>query len=239
MKFRPKRFVNTIAILAIMMTLFLGLTVTATANEQIQEPVALADYIYRCYDSTNPGFGDMPGYGSTLESTLDAVELLMVETDPITWSNSMMWALDSIVERYAGMQSPYRYGFVHPDNNNFEPDPKTTALALETLSLLGRLDAISLKGVSTYLNSSGDGISKYGLEINRWATEGDFEFKYWLLRAAKAIDGAVTNDGIVINSLAELGITPLGLKYVLAPDVNVADFDLPEPYLVWGGIDTT
>ncbi|MGY5853516.1 MAG: hypothetical protein RTU92_08135, partial [Candidatus Thorarchaeota archaeon] len=143
-------------------------------------------------------------------------------------------ALDNIAERYSELQSPYQYGFVHPDNEEFSPDPKTTALVLETLSLLNRLDAVSLTGVSRYLEKSGEGISKYGLDLTRWATEGDFEYKYWLLRAAYAIDGTVLPDGTTIRSLKSFGVTQLSRDLVLSPDTNIADFDLPEPYLVWG-----
>ncbi len=233
MRFDAKKFVNTIAILAILSTLFLGVSAITTTDAVPEGPVALSDYIQRCYDADNPGFADMPGGISSLESTLDAVELLTTETDPLGWSNGLRESLARIAERYSEMQSPYQYGFVHPSSDEFSPDPKTTALVLETLSLMNRLDTVSLTGVCRYLEKSGEGISKYGLDLTRWATEGDFEWKYWLLRSAYAIDGTVLEDGTVIKSLKKLGVTQLSRDFVLSPDTNIADFDLPEPYLVW------
>ncbi|MBD3158135.1 MAG: hypothetical protein GF309_05040 [Candidatus Lokiarchaeota archaeon] len=208
-----KRFVMIFSIL----TLFIitGMTSTAVAQlsqEEPEPPMAVAEYVMKCYDGK--GFAAEPGAVSDLETTLDAAKLLM--ENPDSWPVGMGIALDTIVEQYAEMQSPYRGGFVTEGENG--PAFRTTALIVETLDILDMLDAIDIGIAKQYLQSSFRG----SLTLNKWLTEGDFYTKYWALRTANTLE--------CVNLL---GLHDINLNKIIAPDANRADFPEVEPYLVW------
>lgn len=112
-------------------------TAYATAVDDSQAMMTVPEYIYSCYDGN--GFANQPGLRSSPDTTLEAVQLLL-QYDHSEWSSGTWQALNNIADKYTGMQSGYRGGFVLGDND--APDFKTTALVLETLSLLNRIDAI-------------------------------------------------------------------------------------------------
>ncbi|MGV9169998.1 MAG: hypothetical protein ACOC38_08690, partial [Promethearchaeia archaeon] len=125
-----KRFVMIFGIL----TLFFitGMTSTAAAQlsqEEPEPPMTVPEYVMKCYDGK--GFAAEPGGVSNLETTLDAIKLLMDEPD--SWPVGMGQAIDAIVERYAGMQYLTRGGFVAEGEDG--PDFRTTALIVETLDI--------------------------------------------------------------------------------------------------------
>ncbi|MGV9170766.1 MAG: hypothetical protein ACOC38_12600, partial [Promethearchaeia archaeon] len=99
------------------------------------------------------------------------------------------------------------------------PDFRTTALIVETLDILDRLDRIDIGMVKQYLQSSFRG----SLALNKWLTEGDFETKYWALQTANTLD-----------CVHLLGLHDISLNKILASDANKADFPEVEPHLVWG-----
>ena len=222
------QLVRSIAVTAVLLMLFVGMTVMADATPDDIEPVKLPDYILSCYDPYTQGFGDQPGYSSTLDTTLHAVNLLVGQTDPKTWSKGLIHALDTIVERYTAMQSWNRAGFQLETQE--APDFRTSALILETLQALDRLDSVDVEEVLRYLWSS----YRYSLTFDsRWFTEGDFDSKYWALRTAYVIeDYALVHYNR--SAIGQLGLSKLDLDLVLAPDMNRADFIEHIPYLTWG-----
>ena len=167
----------------------------------------------RCYDGN--GFADVPGGLSDLQSTLNAITLLMGQ--PNEWAAGTWQAVEHIVQNYARMQSPDRGGFVLSGSD--APDFKTTALVLETLKVLDRLDSIDFGMAERYLWSSFRG----SLTLDKLLTDGDFYTQYWAIRAAKAI-----------GRLYVLGFQDIALSKVISPGANRADFPEIEPYLVWG-----
>jgi len=204
------------------------MTVVADAISDDMAPVNLPDYILRCYDPDTPGFGDQPGWSSSLESTLDAVTLLKEHTDSKDWSNVLFDAIDSIIQRYAGMQSWSHAGFYLESED--APDFRTSALVLETLKMLDRLDDVDVEEVLRYLWSS----YRYSLTFDsRWFTEGDFESKYWALRTAYTIED-YSVEHYERSAIGQMGLSKMDLDLVLAPDVNRADFVETESYLTWG-----
>jgi len=208
-----KRFVMIFGIL----TLFIitGMTSTAVAQlsqEEPEPPMTVPEYVMKCYDGK--GFAGEPGGVSNLATTLDAAKLLMEDSD--SWPVGMGQAVDSIVERYVEMQYLTRGGFVAEGEDG--PDFRTTALVVETLDVLNRLDSINIGMVKDYLESSFLG----SLTLNKWLTEGDFYTKYWALRTAHTL-----------NCIHLLGLHNVNLNKVIAPDANRADFPEVEPYLVW------
>ncbi|TXT55950.1 MAG: exported protein of unknown function [Candidatus Thorarchaeota archaeon] len=212
--FRASRITRIITVSLFFVLFMISMQSVAAVDTKADSP-SLPSYIMRCYDGQ--GFADRPGLDSTFQSTLDAVRLMQDYTGPIP--RSYWTAIDSIIERYVSMHSPFRGGFVDGDIYVDDPDFHTTALILETLSVLDRFDVINVSWVKRYLLSS----FHQSLTIDRWLTEGDFDQKYWALRTAKAID-----------NVSLLGIRPLSLDSIITPDVNRADFPEDETYLRWG-----
>jgi hypothetical protein len=188
--------------------------VMAANMDKSNTGITIPDYIFECYDGN--GYADYPGGVSDLETTLKAVELL--NTYQGEWHQNTWLQLDSIAEQYAAMQSPYRGGFVRGNTDTDDPDFQTTALILETLKFMGRMDVINTENAEQYLWSSFRGT----LTLKNWISEGLFEDKYWALRAAVALD-----------ELEILGIREIDLGHVISPEANLADFPDIDQYIKW------
>ncbi|MBD3159509.1 MAG: hypothetical protein GF309_12015, partial [Candidatus Lokiarchaeota archaeon] len=216
MKFHVKRVTKFLSITLLLTLFFMSLhVVTAVGTADDEDTVSTPQYIMDCYDGV--GFADRPGEISDLQSTLDAVSLLM-ETDE-KWPYGLWHMVDDIVTRYKSMQSPYRGGFVQGNVSRDGPDFRITALILEMLKVVGRLDEVDIAMVERYLWSS----FRESLTMDLWLTEGHFDQKYWALRAAAAID-----------NVEILGVKKLDLERIIGPDANRADFPEDETYLRWG-----
>jgi len=170
---------------ALVVTVLVCGLVLVGSVEAIHSPpganVSIPDYLLLCYDPEGPGLADSPGGSSTLESTLNGVLLLTNRLDGAYWPAELVHVIDTIVRNQTGQQSPYRGGFVLPGSDG--PDFKTTALMLETLKALGRMDSVDSEAVERYLFSSFEG----SLTLERWLTDGERDTKYWALRTAYAI----------------------------------------------------
>jgi hypothetical protein len=212
MTFHIERVVRIFGVFLIVSVLLMSMQVTSAAPTDVEDAMTLPDYLTKTFDGL--GFADRQGMSSSLESTLDAVSLL-VNCDT-QWTYRLWYQLESIFSRYKAMQSPTRGGFTLEGND--APDFKTTALILETLKLLDRLDDVDIEMVERYLWSS----FRETLTLRNWATEGILDTKYWALRAAHAID-----------SIEILGLEHIDLDNILSPDINRADFPENEPYLKW------
>ncbi len=233
MRYNSRLFVRVTLLVLGLLLCSVVTTVQVLAQEPTRTSVTLPEYVLSCYDSVNKGFGSRPGENATLESTLEAVRLLVGETDTAAWSVELRQAVDEIVEHYVSLQVDGRGGFAFSEGE--APDVQATALILETLRVLNRLDAIDIDGVVRYLRISSYGHGRTGFTLDRWLTEGDFEYKYWMLRAAAAIDGVPDSSGVPIAGPETIGLTRISLhRHVLAPEANRADFPENEPYLVWG-----
>ncbi|MFO7836316.1 MAG: hypothetical protein R6V83_06665 [Candidatus Thorarchaeota archaeon] len=216
MRFHAKRVNKFLSITLVLTLFFMSLhVVTAAGSANDEDTISTPEYIMDCYDGV--GFADRPGGISDLQSTLDAVTLLM-ETEE-KWPYGLWHMIESVVTRYKNMQSPYLNGFVQGNVSRDHPDFRTTALILETLKALGRLDAVDLERVRRYLKAS----FHESLTMDLWLTEGDFDQKYWALRTAAAI-----------NNVEILGIKKIDLGRIIGPDANRADFPEDETYLRWG-----
>lgn len=100
-------------VLALMITVFMLMSVAQVNAAQVDNQdtgdiLSVPDYIMQCYDGS--GFADAPGDVSDLQTTLDAVQILVGEH---TWASGERQAIDGTVTRYAAMQSPERGGFVN------------------------------------------------------------------------------------------------------------------------------
>jgi hypothetical protein len=188
-------------------------TAYATSMDDRLDVMTVPDYIYNCYDGN--GFANQPGLRSTLATTLEAVQLLQ-QYDQSQWSSGTWQILNDIVDDYAGMQSGYRGGFVLGSND--APDFKTTALVLETLRLLNRIDAIDIQMVERYLWSSFRG----SLSLEHLLSDGLFEDKYWAIRAADSID-----------NIEILGLRQIDLENIISPDASLMEFPEIDEYIRW------
>jgi hypothetical protein len=188
--------------------------VMATSMDNQNTGMTVPDYIFECWDGS--GYADYPRGVSDMETTLKAVELLYEYQNK--WHRGTWQQLDSLAEQYAAMQSPYRGGFVFGDVDVDSPDFKTTALILETLDEMGRLDVVDTSMVIRYLWSSFRG----SINLRSLLTEGLFEDKYWAIKAADTL-----------NSIQILGLREINLDNIIASDANMAEFPELDQYYRW------
>ncbi|MHA2069198.1 MAG: hypothetical protein ACXABY_32970, partial [Candidatus Thorarchaeota archaeon] len=134
------------------------------------------------------------------------------------WHLGTWQQLDTLVEQYMSMQSPYRGGFILGDIDTDEPDFRTTALVLETLDAMGELDSIDTDMVIRYLWSSFRG----SITLRSLLTEGLFEDKYWAIRTANTLD-----------CIQILGLRGVDLDHIIAPEANMAEFPELDQYYRW------
>ncbi|MCF2137328.1 MAG: hypothetical protein K9W43_08855 [Candidatus Thorarchaeota archaeon] len=106
-----KLFVRIVLLVLVLLTSSVVTTVVARNTEEVSQPLPLSEYVATCYDPTGTGFGPRPGESSTLESTLEAVRLLVHDTDSTTWTGELRAMLDQIVDAYVSMQVAGRGGF--------------------------------------------------------------------------------------------------------------------------------
>jgi len=179
-EFHPKRLLTTLGFLTLFLVAGLVATVPAESTVHEEDNIPIATLIELSFDDS--GIADRVfADGSTLESTVNALELIQLME--LKYTESMRWRYDKLADHILSLQDSG--GGFKASNDSARPDIKTTALSLKALNVMGRLDTETRAKAHFYL---GNFFSR-GLSFDEWLTNGVFEPKYWGLVAAKELGG--------------------------------------------------
>ncbi|MBD3158368.1 MAG: hypothetical protein GF309_06205 [Candidatus Lokiarchaeota archaeon] len=171
---------TTLGFLTLFLVAGLIATVPAESTEHEEDNIPIATLIDLSFDDT--GIADSVfADSSTLESTVDALELIQLLKLKHTASIGRMY--DKLTDHILSLQDSG--GGFRVSNDSVRPDIKTTALSLKALNLMGRLDTETRAKAHFYLGN----YFSSGLNFDEWLTNGVFEPKYWGLVAAKELGG--------------------------------------------------
>ena len=189
-----------------------AVTVTVTSGPIVDDTIDVGAFVATTFDGY--GYADYAGGSSSIESTLNALELLS-EYDLIglgDWEHQF----DEVGSFIRSLQESS--GGFKENVQDLRPNIKTTAQCLKALNMMGELDDTSRKNAYVYLSN----YFKGGLNFDSWITDGVFEIKYWGLVAAEAIG----------NTEHILGLPHLSLSNVKLSDERIDDGFTTT--LVWG-----
>jgi hypothetical protein len=183
----------------------------------------IADIVASRFDGK--GFSDNAGENSTLRSTVAALELLN-ETGSIE-PGLFKDQFDAITKSLLSLQDA-RGGFrLTPDEER--PDIQTTALSVEALILMGRLNQTTRIQVINYLYYYFYG----GLSFDNWLTDGVFSVKYWGLVCASELDCIISILGHGSSYSAGLQPITLNENVFLSAVTGYEINGLMKPVIVW------
>jgi len=179
-EFHPKRLLTTLGFLTLFLITGLIAMVPAESTVHEEDNIPIATLIELSFDDT--GIADSVfADSSTLESTVDALELIQILE--LKYTDSIRRMHDKLTDQILSLQDSG--GGFKASNDSARPDIKTTALSLKALNLMGRLDTETRSKAHFYLGN----FFSSGLNFDEWLTNGVFEPKYWGLVASKELGG--------------------------------------------------
>ncbi|MHA2300895.1 MAG: hypothetical protein ACXACD_08060 [Candidatus Thorarchaeota archaeon] len=173
-------------------------TTTTTVIDDGFEP--LENILAETFDGT--GFGNTSGSSASVESTLNAAEL--IHFFDLSDSAILHGMINATFNEIMSMHHPN--GGFREDVYDLYPDRKVTALYVRTIRLLGLLDMdIHNDMIDFFLHELGGPLS-----YERWINDGILDEKYWVLRVAYEIDftQAIGLMPITLDNVFEQGEDP-------------------------------